>query len=64
MAPGGIVGPKPKQVRGVGEGIMGMPSEQFKQNGAFTFAGVLNMQLTKEPVTPARKGVNPFTKDS
>merc|ERR1712013_234608 len=57
------VGLKPKQVKGVVEGIMGVASEQLKKNGAFKFAGMLNMKLKKKPATPARKGVNPFTKE-
>merc|ERR1712032_1675134 len=50
------VGLKPKQVKGVVEGIMGVASEQLKKNGAFKFAGMLNMKLKKKPATPARKG--------
>merc|ERR1719379_1432673 len=57
------VGLKPKQVKGVVEGIMGVASEQLKKNGAFKSAGMLNMKLKKKPATPARKGVNPFTKE-
>merc|ERR1712224_1119568 len=56
-------GLKQKQVKGVVEGIMGVASEQLKKNGAFKFAGMLNMKLKKKPATPARKGVNPFTKE-
>merc|ERR1712007_143907 len=56
-------GLKQKQVKGVVEGIMGVASEQLKKNGAFKFAGMLNMKLKKKPATAARKGVNPFTKE-
>merc|ERR1711964_385708 len=56
-------GLKPKQVKGVVEGIMGVASEQLKKNGAFKFAGMLNMKLKKKAARPARKGVNPFTKE-
>ena len=35
---------KPKQVKGVVEGIMGVASGQLKKNGAFKFAGMLNMK--------------------
>merc|ERR1711862_467238 len=56
-------GLKQKQVKGVVEGIMGVASGQLKKNGAFKFAGMLNMKLKKKPATPARKGVNPFTKE-
>merc|ERR1719259_599322 len=57
------VGLKQKQVKGIVEGIMGVASEQLKKNGAFKFAGMLNMKLKKKPATPARRGVNPFTKE-
>merc|ERR1711988_454685 len=55
-------GLKQKQVKGVVEGIMGVASEQLKKNGAFKLAGMMNMKLKKKPATPARKGVNPFTR--
>merc|ERR1719281_2099632 len=35
----------------------------MKKNGNFKLGGVLNMKLKKKPATPARKGVNPFTKE-
>merc|ERR1712007_296788 len=57
------VGLKPKQVKGVVEGIMGVAADQLRKSGAFKFAGMLNMKLKKKPATPARKGVNPFTKE-
>merc|ERR1712054_90123 len=56
-------GLKRKQVKGVVEGIMGVASEQLKKNGTFKFAGMLNMKQKKKPATPARMGVNPFTKE-
>merc|ERR1719327_2150628 len=45
------------------EGIVAVAAEELKKNGSFKLAGVLNMKLKKKPATPARKGVNPFTKD-
>merc|ERR1712226_1446 len=56
-------GLKSKQVKQVVEGIMGVAAEQLKKNGAFKFAGMLNLKLKKKPATKARKGVNPFTKE-
>merc|ERR1712124_178053 len=56
-------GLKAKQVKSVVEGIMGVAAEQLKKNGAFKFAGMLNLKLKKKPATKARKGVNPFTKE-
>merc|ERR1711918_327661 len=56
-------GLKPKQVKSVLEGFMGVAAEQIKKNGSFKLAGMLNLKLKKKPATPARKGVNPFTKE-
>merc|ERR1712124_185835 len=56
-------GLKTKDVKGVVEGIVAVAAEQLKKNGSFKLAGALNMKLKKKPATPARKGVNPFTKE-
>merc|ERR1711924_224566 len=36
---------------------------EIKKNGSFKLGGMLNLKLKKKPATPARKGVNPFTKE-
>merc|ERR1712125_235920 len=56
-------GLKTKDVKGTVEAIMGVASEELKKTGSFKLAGMLNMKLKKKPATPARKGVNPFTKE-
>merc|ERR1712151_1243331 len=56
-------GLKVKDIKGVVEGIVAVAAEQLKKNGFFKLAGALNMKLKKKPATPARKGVNPFTKE-
>merc|ERR1712093_571099 len=56
-------GVKPKDVKGALETYMNLVATQVKTNGAFKFAGVLNLKLKKTPARPARKGVNPFTKE-
>merc|ERR1712226_1299239 len=56
-------GLKTKDVRGVVEGIVAVAADELKKNGSFKLAGVLNLKLKKKPATPARKGVNPFTKE-
>merc|ERR1712154_251454 len=56
-------GLKPKDVKGVVEGLLAVAAEQLKQNGSFKVAGVLNLKLKSKPAQPARKGVNPFTKE-
>merc|ERR1711970_1391876 len=56
-------GLKAKDVKAVVEGIVTVAADQLKKNGSFKFAGALNMKLKKKPARPARKGVNPFTKE-
>merc|ERR1712054_43657 len=56
-------GLKAKDVKGVMEGLIGLAAEELKKTGSFKLGGVLNMKLKKKPATPARKGVNPFTKE-
>merc|ERR1719223_2143737 len=54
---------KPKQVKAVITGYMSLAASELKKTGAFKVGGVLNMKLKKKPAKPARKGVNPFTKE-
>merc|ERR1711909_96871 len=54
---------KPKQVKAVITSYMELAASELKKNGAFKIGGVLNMKLKKKPAKPARKGVNPFTKE-
>merc|ERR1712217_753404 len=56
-------GLKVKDVKGVVEGIVAVAAEQLKKSGSFKLAGALNLKLKKKPATPARKSVNPFTKE-
>jgi len=56
-------GLKRQDVKSAVEGIMGVAAEELKKNGSFKLAGMLNLKLRKKPATPARKGVNPFTKE-
>merc|ERR1711988_1054120 len=56
-------GLKAKDVKGVVEAIVAVAAGELKKNGSFKLAGALNMKLKKKPATPARKGVNPFTKE-
>merc|ERR1712178_391896 len=56
-------GLKPKDVKGAIEGILLLGAEQMKKSGSFKLAGMLNLKLKVRPATPARKGVNPFTKE-
>merc|ERR1712046_245433 len=56
-------GLKPKDVKGAVEGVMALAASEVKKNGAFKVGGMLNLKLKVKPATPARKGVNPFTKE-
>merc|ERR1712183_1156337 len=56
-------GLKAKDVKAIVEGIIGVAADQLNKNGSFKLAGALNMKLKKKPAQPARKGVNPFTKE-
>merc|ERR1719265_694779 len=57
------VGLKAKDVKSVMEGLVGIAAQELKKNGSFKLAGALKLKLKKKPATPARKGVNPFTKE-
>merc|ERR1712226_542137 len=57
------VGLKPKDVKAAVEGLVAVAADQLKKNGSFKIGGMLNLKLKKKPATPARKGVNPFTKE-
>ena len=57
------VGLKPKDVKGAVEGMMELAAQQLKKAGKFKLAGALNMKLKVKAAKPARKGVNPFTKE-
>ena len=54
---------KAKDVKGSVEAMVGLAAAQLKKAGAFKLGGVLNLKVKNKHATPARKGVNPFTKD-
>merc|ERR1711974_595843 len=56
-------GVKARDVKGAMEAYMGVAADQLKKNGSFKMGGMLNLKLKKKPATPARKGVNPFSKE-
>merc|ERR1712232_1023312 len=55
-------GLKAKDV-GAMEALMGVAATELKKDGSFKIARALNLKLKQKPATPARKGVNPFTKE-
>merc|ERR1711959_322195 len=56
-------GLKSKDVKAIVEGIVNVAADQLKKNGSFKLVGALNLKLKKKPARPARKGINPFTKE-
>merc|ERR1712029_898090 len=56
-------GVKARDVKGAMEAYVSLVAAQVKKNGAFKLGGALNLKLKKKPARPARKGVNPFTKE-
>merc|ERR1719359_1529539 len=56
-------GLKPKDVKAAIEGLMSVAAKELKKSGSFKVGGMLNLKLKKKPARPARKGVNPFTKE-
>merc|ERR1712048_840074 len=56
-------GLKTSEVKGAVEAMLGVAADQMKKTGSFKIAGMLNLKLKSKPATPARKGVNPFTKE-
>merc|ERR1719436_1529801 len=57
------MGIKAKDVKSVMAKYMELAATQVKTNGSFKLGGVLNLKLKKTKAKPARKGVNPFTKE-
>merc|ERR1712157_524715 len=56
-------GLKAKDVKAAVEGLLGVAAEQLKKQGSFKLGNCVNLKLKNKPATPARKGVNPFTKE-
>merc|ERR1712050_25645 len=56
-------GMKTKDVKGAVAAIMDVAAKELKKSGSFKLVGRLNLKLKKKAATPARKGVNPFTKE-
>merc|ERR1739845_64545 len=56
-------GLKTKDVKGTVLAMMDVAAKELKKTGSFKLAGRLKLKLKKKAATPARKGVNPFTKE-
>src|SRR5207253_473306 len=51
-----------KDVGKVFESLNGVIKKSLRGAGLFTMPGLLKMKVVKKPATPAREGINPFTK--
>jgi DNA-binding protein HU-beta len=52
-----------KQVAAVFDSLNGIVRKSLRGAGLFTLPGLLKMKVVKKPATPAREGINPFTKE-
>merc|ERR1712196_503314 len=60
---GGVNWSQGQDVKAAIEGVIEVAAAELKKNGSFKLGGAINMKLKKKPAQPARKGVNPFTKE-
>jgi DNA-binding protein HU-beta len=51
-----------KDVAKVFDSLNGVIKKSLRSAGLFTMPGLLKMKVVKKPATPARQGINPFTK--
>jgi DNA-binding protein HU-beta len=52
-----------KQVKGVIEALATVGYKELKKSGEFVLHGFSKFIVKKKPARPARKGINPFTKE-
>ncbi len=52
-----------KQVKAVMETLVDVGHKQLKKTGIFVLPGFAKFVVVKKPARPARKGINPFTKE-
>ena len=51
-----------KHVKQVVETLVAVGHKELKKNGVFVLPGFAKFVVVKKPAKPARKGINPFTK--
>ncbi len=51
-----------KHVKAVVEALVDVGHKELKKNGLFVLPGFAKFVVVKKPARPARKGINPFTK--
>jgi nucleoid DNA-binding protein len=52
-----------KQVKAVIEALTTVAYKELKKSGLFVLPGFAKFVVVKKPARPARKGINPFTKE-
>lgn len=52
-----------KDVKGVLETLVTLGYKELKKNGIFMLPGLAKFVVVKKKAVPARKGINPFTKE-
>ncbi len=52
-----------KDVKGVLDALVEIGHKELKKNGVFVLPGFAKFVVVKKPARPARKGINPFTKE-
>jgi len=56
-------GLKRKEVSAVFDELATLIKRDLKQVGLFNVVGLMKVKLVRKPAQPARKGINPFTKE-
>jgi DNA-binding protein HU-beta len=52
-----------KSVKAIVDALTDIGHKELKKNGAFVLPGFAKFVVKKKPARPARKGINPFTKE-
>lgn len=52
-----------KNVKAILEALTEIGHKELKKNGLFVLPGFAKFVVVKKPARPARKGINPFTKE-
>jgi DNA-binding protein HU-beta len=52
-----------KDVKAILEALTTIGHKELKKNGLFVLPGFAKFVVVKKPARPARKGINPFTKE-
>ncbi|HSM97935.1 MAG TPA: HU family DNA-binding protein [Gallionella sp.] len=53
-----------KQVSAVFDELAGLIKRDLKSSGMFNLVGLMKVKLVHKPAQPAKKGINPFTKEA